>query len=97
LDRALAIFVQNTSPLLRTKTNQIRAKIAAPVTPEGHFYFAALYRSSEVIGFAMFGYYPRSRLIAIDHMAIDHLHRGAAAFYVFAQLLQDTIQLTCSP
>ena len=62
VDRALAIFVRNTSPLLRTKTNQIWAKIASPETPEGHFYFAAFYRSDIVIGFAMFGYYSHSHL-----------------------------------
>jgi hypothetical protein len=91
VDRALAVFVRNTSPLLRTKTNQIRAKIAAPETPEGKFFFTALYRSGDVIGFAMFGYYPRGRLIVVDHLVVDAEHRGAAAFYVFAQLLQDLI------
>lgn len=92
VDRALGIFVRNTSPLLRTKTNQIRAKIASPETPEGRFYFAALYRGELVIGFVMFGYYPRNRLVVVDHLVIDSDHRGDAAFYVFAQLLQDVIQ-----
>jgi len=92
VDRALAIFVRNTSPLLRTKTNQIRAKIASPETAEGHFYFAAFYRTDVVIGFAMFGYYPRGHLVVVDHLVIDEGHRGDAAFYVFAQLLQDAIQ-----
>jgi hypothetical protein len=92
VDRALNIFVQNTSPLLRTKTNQIRAKIASPTTAEGHFYFAALYRSGTVIGFAMLGYYPRCRLVVVDHMVIDQDQRGEAAFYVFSQLLQDVMQ-----
>ncbi|MFB9267641.1 hypothetical protein ACFFWD_31635 [Bradyrhizobium erythrophlei] len=91
VDRALAIFIQNTSPLLRTKTNQIRQKIANPITPEGTFYFAALCRSKSVIGFAMFGYYPNSKLMVVDHMVIDRDHRGDAAFFIFAQLLHDTI------
>jgi hypothetical protein len=91
VDCALTVFVRNTSPLLRTKTNQIRAKITSPETPEGRFYFAAFYRSDVVIGFAMFGYYPRGRLVVVDHMVIDGEHRGGAAFYVFAQLLQDAI------
>ncbi|WP_316219425.1 hypothetical protein [Bradyrhizobium sp. SZCCHNR2026] len=92
VDKALNIFVQNTSPLLRTKTHQIRQKIAQPVTPEGTFYFAALCRSASVIGFAMFGYYPNSKLIVVDHMVIDRDNRGDAAFYIFAQLLHDAIQ-----
>jgi hypothetical protein len=91
VDRALTIFVRNTSSLLRTKTNQIRTKIASPNTTEGQFHFAALYRNGVVIGFAMFGYYPRTRLVVVDHLVIDGEHRGAAAFYVFAQLLQDAI------
>ena len=62
VDKALAIFIKNTSALLRTKSNQIRQKIANPITPEGTFYFAALCRSKTIIGFAMFGYYPRSKL-----------------------------------
>lgn len=92
VDKALAIFIKNTSALLRTKTNQIRQKIANPITPEGTFYFAALCRSKTIIGFAMFGYYPKSKLVVVDHMVIDSEQRGAAAFFIFAQLLHDAIQ-----
>jgi hypothetical protein len=92
VDKALAIFINNTSALLRTKTNQIRQKIANPITPEGTFYFAALYRSKTIIGFAMFGYYQSSKMVVVDHMVIDSEHRGAAAFFIFVQLLHDTIQ-----
>src|SRR4030081_563930 len=80
VDKALAIFINNTSALLRTKANQIRQKVANPTTPEGTFYFAALCRSKAVIGFAMFGYYPKSKLVVVDHMVIDGEQRGAAAF-----------------
>lgn len=92
VDKALSIYVANTSPLLRTKTNQIRHKIAAPTTLEGTFYFAALSRSKNVIGFAMFGYYPKSKLLVVDHLVIDREQRGNAAFFIFAQLMLDTIQ-----
>jgi hypothetical protein len=92
VDKALAIFIKNTSALLRTKTNQIRQKIANPITAEGTFYFAALCRSKAIIGFAMFGYYPHSKLVVVDHMVIDNEQRGAAAFFIFSQLLHDTIQ-----
>jgi hypothetical protein len=92
VDKALAIFIKNTSALLRTKTNQIRQKIANPITAEGTFYFAALCRSKSIIGFAMFGYYPKSKLVVVDHMVIDSDQRGAAAFFIFVQLLHDTIQ-----
>jgi len=91
LDAALAIYTRNTSPLLRTRTNQIRWKLQRPKTPEGTFYFVAFYRGSAVIGFAMFGYYPRTRLVAIDHLVVEPGQRGAGAFYVFAQLLSDLI------
>ncbi|UFZ02604.1 hypothetical protein LQG66_25415 [Bradyrhizobium ontarionense] len=40
----------------------------------------------------MFGYYPHSKLLVIDHMVIDADSRGAAAFFIFSQLLHDTIQ-----
>ncbi len=89
LDAALTIFARNTSPLLRTHSNQIRQKIRNPNNPNGSFYFVAFYRGDVVIGFAMFGYYPRTRLLAIDHMAIAEGQRGSSAFYVFAQLLSD--------
>ena len=39
----------------------------------------------------MFGYYPRSRLVVVDNLVIDGDQRRGAAFYVFAQLLQDSI------
>jgi hypothetical protein len=89
LDAALSIFTRNTSPLLRTQANQIRQKIRKPNNPHGTFYFLAFYRGDVVIGFAMFGHYPRTRLVAIDHMAIAEGQRGSAAFYVFAQLIRD--------
>jgi hypothetical protein len=92
VDKALAVFINNTSALLRTKTNQIRQKVANPTTPEGTFYFAALCRSKTIIGFAMFGYYPKSKLVVVDHMVIDGEQRGAAAFFIFVQLLHDAIQ-----
>lgn len=92
VDAALALFVKNTLPFLRTKTNQIRTKIRSPKTPEGSFYFAAFYRGDTVIGFAMFGHYPRARLVVVDHMVIERAQRGHAAFYIFVQLLQDVIQ-----
>ena len=40
----------------------------------------------------MYAYYPRAKLLAIDHLVIDRDHRGGAAFQIFAQLLHDTIQ-----
>jgi hypothetical protein len=92
VDKALTIFLGNTSPLLRTKPDQIRQKIASPTTAEGQFYFAAFYRDEVLIGFAMFGHYPNSRLIVIDHMVIDRKLRQFAAFYQFADLLQDAIE-----
>jgi hypothetical protein len=29
-----------------------------------------------IIGFAMFGYYPKSKLVVVDHMVIDNEQRG---------------------
>lgn len=40
----------------------------------------------------MFGYYPKSKLVVVDHMVIDGEQRGAAAFFIFVQLLHDAIQ-----
>lgn len=91
VDAALAVYSRNLSPLLRTHTNQIRAKIRRPKTPQGTFYFVALYRGLTVIGFAMFGYYPRLRVLVMDHMVIDAAQRGASAFHVFSHLLLDLI------
>lgn len=91
LDQALAIYQDCLSPILKTGMNEIRDKVANPVSPEGCFYFAALYRSRRPIGFAMFGHYPSSRLLVIDHMAIEEQGRYGAAFYAFTQGLQDFI------
>jgi hypothetical protein len=87
VDRALDILVHNTPPRLRTDPDQIREKIASPNTSEGYFYFAALYRDKELIGFAMLGYYPRCRLVVVDHMVIDSDQRGDAAFFIFTELI----------
>ena len=90
-DEALSIFRENTSPLLATRCNQIRAKAVAPITDSGTFFFACLMRSKSVIGFAMFGHYPGSRLLVFDHLVIDRQRRGENAFYAFAQLLKDAV------
>ncbi len=79
-------------PSSEPKPTRFGQKLLRQRTPEGHFYFAAFYRSDVVIGFAMFGYYPGSHLVVVDHLVIDEGHRGDAAFYVFAQLLRDAIQ-----
>lgn len=92
LDAALAIFVRNSSPAFRTRTNQIRVKMAPGHEAERALYIAALYRGDLVIGFAMYSYFSGSRLIIIDHMVIDRAQRGMAAFFVFSQLLFDVIQ-----
>jgi len=92
LDAAFAVFVRNSPPAFRTKTNQIRMKLAPGHEVERHLRIAALYRGDVVIGFAMYSYLPSSRLLIIDHMAIDRDQRGMAAFFVFSQLLFDVIQ-----
>jgi hypothetical protein len=91
-DTALAIFVRNSPPAFRTKTNEIRVKMAPGHEAERSLYIAALYRGDLVIGFAMYSYLPRSRLLIIDHMVIERDQRGTAAFFVFSQLLHDVIQ-----
>jgi len=92
LDAAFAIFVRNSSPTFRTKTNQIRAKLEPGHEAERSLYVAALYRGDLVIGFAMYSHLPTTRLVIIDHMVIDRDQRGMAAFFVFSQLLFDVIQ-----
>jgi hypothetical protein len=91
LDAALAIFVRNTPPAFRTKTNEIRTKMASEDPTERKLYIAALYRGDLVIGFAMFSYLRVSRIVIIDHVVIDRDQRGMAAFFVFSQLLYDLI------
>ncbi len=92
VDQALAILERSTPPNLRTNTEQIRRKIASPHTQEGDFYFAVLYRGTTLIGFAMFGYYPRCKLVVIDHIAIKENEREQSAFYVFVGYLIDEMQ-----
>jgi Uncharacterized alpha/beta hydrolase domain (DUF2235) len=91
IDKALHIFEHNTPPRLRTDLRQIRSKILSPSTEKGTFHFAALYRREELIGFAMFGYYPRFKLVVIDHMVIEQRQRGDAAFFAFTALLFETM------
>lgn len=87
VDQAIFIFERNTPPRLRTDTVEIRKKIAEPQLKEGFRYFAVLYRGSLLIGFAMFGYYSRGKLVIIDHMVIDKNERGESAFAIFTDLL----------
>ncbi len=92
LDEALRIYRDNTSPLLITRSNQIRVKVASPLGEDGSaFFFAALMRSKTPVGFAMFGHYPSRRLLVVDHLVVDRHCRGENAFYAFAQLLREAI------
>src|ERR1700733_3051923 len=95
MEKALMVFARNTSPLLRTHTNQIQFKFEHQNNPPGTFFFVGLYQDGRIVGFAMFGYYPRRRVIAIDHMAIDEEFRKHGSFYVFAALLQHFVEEQC--
>lgn len=95
LERALMVFARTTSPLLRTHTNQIQTKFDRPNNPHGTFFFVGLYQDHHIVGFAMFGYYPRCRVVAIDHVAIEEGYRKHGSFYVFASLLQRCIEERC--
>lgn len=95
LERALMVFARNMSPVLRTQTNQIQFKFEHANNPNGTFYFVGLYQNAAVVGFAMFGYYPRRRVVAIDHMAIEANFRKHGSFYVFSALLQQCIEERC--
>src|ERR1700733_819147 len=95
MEKALMVFARNTSPLLRTHTNQIQFKFANQNNPYGTFFFVGLYQDRRIVGFAMFGYYPRRRIIAIDHMAIDEEFRKHGSFYVFSALLQRFVEERC--
>src|SRR5205807_2380986 len=75
LNKALMIFVKNTSPAHRTQTSQIQSKFANPNNQFGTFYYLGLYQDDQIVGFAMFGYYPRRRVIVFDHLTIDKAHR----------------------
>lgn len=95
LRAALMVFARNTSHLLRTQANQIQYKFSNPNNPHGDFYFVGLYQDGEVVGFVMFGFYPRYRVVVVDHMAIDKAYRKHGSFYVYASLLQQCIEEKC--
>jgi hypothetical protein len=92
VDQALFLLERNTPPRLQTNTEQIRRKIGSPHTKEGDFYFAVLYRGKTLIGFAMFGYYARCKLVVIDHMVISENEREESAFHVFVGCLIDEMR-----
>jgi hypothetical protein len=77
----------------QTDSDQIRTKISSPKTREGTFYFAALYRDDAMIGFAMFGHYPRSKVAVIDHLIIQPGQRVDAAFAIFTAALFEKISI----
>src|SRR5262249_10350177 len=95
LNKALGIFVRNTSPAHRTQANQIQYKFAYPDPDHGRFYYLGLYESGRIVGFAMFGYYPRRRVVVFDHLTIDSVYRKHGAFYTFASLIQECIEEHC--
>ncbi|MEI9991690.1 MAG: hypothetical protein WDM86_16805 [Rhizomicrobium sp.] len=84
LNDALAIFARNTSPLIRTQINQIQEKFENPESPTGRFYYAGFFSNDRIVGFNMFAYYPKSRVIIVDHMALEPEHRRHGSFYIFA-------------
>jgi hypothetical protein len=95
LNKALMVFVRNTSSAHRTQANHIQYKFAHPNNPHGAFYYLGLYQDDQIVGFAMFGYYPRRRVIVFDHLTIDKPYRKHRAFYVFATLIQECIEERC--
>lgn len=70
LSKALLIFSRNTSTGHRTLTNQILFKFANPNNPHGTFFYVGLYEDGDLVGMAMFGYYPRRRVVVFDHLTI---------------------------
>jgi hypothetical protein len=96
LGAALMIFVRNTSHILRTQTNQIMYKFDHPENnPKCTMYYIGLRQDDEIVGFCMLGYFPRRRLVLVDHLVIDAEHRKHGAFYVFASLVRSFIEQHC--
>lgn len=95
LGAALAVHSRNTSASLRTQSAQIQAKYEKPNNGYGEMYYVSLREGGDVVGFAMFGYYRRTRTVIIDHIAIDVAHRQHGSFFVFASLLQGCIEERC--
>jgi hypothetical protein len=95
LTKALLLFSRNTSPAHRTQSNQIQYKFDHPDNPYGTFFYVGLYESGEIVGFAMFGYYPRRRVVVFDHLTIAAERRKHGAYYDFASLLKECIEENC--
>ena len=93
LTRALVVFVRNTSHVLRTSTNQISFKFDHPESNSRcTMYYIGLKRDGVIVGFCMLGYFPRARVVLIDHLVIDAENRKYGAFFVFASLIRSLIE-----
>src|SRR4051812_31086559 len=89
------IFSRNTASGHRTLANQIQYKFENPNNPHGTFFYVGLYEDREIVGLAMFGYYPRRRVVVFDHLTVSADRRKHGAYYGFSSLLKECIEENC--
>lgn len=90
---ALDIYLRNTSPTVRTPTNEIEywANTYNKIfqNEKDELMIFAFYKNNIVIGYAQMVYFYRTRLLVVDHIAIEEGFRcGFGAFFELIEQLK---------
>lgn len=92
---ALLLYVRNTSPEMRTDTNEISYWLEEFAKQFGNpFYTFGFFRDRELVGYAEAAYFAAEGLIALDYIVIDQAHRRNNVFYEFLDHLRRFLEET---
>src|ERR1041385_130836 len=91
--KALLLYVRNTTPDIRTDTNEISYWLEEFTPRFDHpFYVFGFYRNRDLVGYAEAAYFAGPRLFALDYIVIDALHRRNNVFCEFLDHLRDFLE-----
>ena len=91
-NEAIDIYSKNTSDLIKTNTNQIADwVIKAKNDKTRTMYVLGLYLNERIVGFCQFAHLKEKKVIFIDYLAIDKVHRSLGIFFQFIELIKNYI------
>lgn len=91
LTEALDIYVHNVDENSETSTSQIRDYIQNKYNDSRKMFFYILYVNNKVVGFAEYGYLPKSEVLLIDYICTKP--RNHTYFYNFYHMLFENLSM----
>lgn len=89
LAAALLLYVRNTSPPIRTDSNEIAYWLENFATSFGdEFYVFGFFRDNELVGYAQGAYFHAERLLVLDYLVIEEAQRKNNVFFEFVDHLK---------